>query len=194
VNPRPAQEYTALSSAFQTAEPAEASSPAKSSKSLSVGRPHTSTNARAHRVRETLRNKLAYEWKHIYKFLARMDIAEDGKVSKANFQQCCEQAGVVNLTAEDVNNAAKIFGAGGDMIDYVLASKELGLHKESFKLRTRSSRQQHNLTLIREHFKRTATGERNRNFFETGGRKDATLNMEKIHKLLTVDGASESQE
>jgi len=96
--------------------------------------------ARNQRVRETLRNKLAYEWKHIYKYLARMDIAEDGKVSKANFQQCCEQAGVVNLTSEDVNNAVKVFGTEDDMIDYVQASKELGLHKESFKLRTRSSR------------------------------------------------------
>ena len=192
VNPRPAQEYAALTSAFQTAEPVAESSPAKSSKSLSVGRPQT-TIARNQRVKETLRNKLAYEWKHIYKYLARMDIAEDGKVSKANFQQCCEQAGVVNFTTEDLNNTYKVFGAGDDLIDYVQVSKELGLHKESFKLRTRSSRQQHNLTLIREHFKRTATGDRNRNLFETTQPKETTLNMEKIHKLLTVDATSESK-
>ena len=48
-----------------------------------------------------------------------MDISECGRISKANFEQCCTQAGVNNFTAEDLSNVARIYGVEDDLIDYV---------------------------------------------------------------------------
>lgn len=69
----------------------------------------------------------------------------------------------------------------GHNIDYMKMSKDLGLHKDSFKLRSHSSKQQQNLQLLKDHFKASNTTERNRKVYETvvdsfGGK----LNLDKI--------------
>jgi hypothetical protein len=58
-------------------------------RSHSAARPQTSVN-KDQRSKEALKAKLAYEWKNIYKYLVRMDIAEKGTISCYNFRVCAE--------------------------------------------------------------------------------------------------------
>lgn len=64
-------------------------------------------------------------------------------------------------------------------------SKDLGLHRDSFKLRTHSSKQHQNLQLLKDHFSSSAFGggdetTRNRKIYDTVVEKGGKLNLDKI--------------
>ena len=50
--------------------------------------------------KDNIKAKVAYEWKKIYKNLAKEDEINSGCVSRAQFADACQKAGV-NLTKEE---------------------------------------------------------------------------------------------
>ena len=78
---------------------------------------------------DNLSQKLAYEWKNIYRSLAQADLNKSGKVTVKEFNNIVNKIGV-NLTKEETGKAVRMFSQG-DLIDYFSMSNELGLHKPS---------------------------------------------------------------
>ena len=50
--------------------------------------------------KDNIKAKVAYEWKKIYKNLARAEAANNGCVSQAQFSEACLKSGV-NLTKDE---------------------------------------------------------------------------------------------
>ena len=73
---------------------------------------------------------MAYEWKKIYRNLARADENNSGTVNRDQFAAACQLAGV-NLTKEEAKRVGLLFSDGKEKIDFVRMSKELGLHLSS---------------------------------------------------------------
>ena len=95
-----------------------------------------------------LTRKLSVEWKHIYRTLLSMDILQRGLISVKKFNKACLSHNVA-LTREELRrlisltNVDTFVGPEEDpmnaKIDYMQVSKNLGLHKKSFKLMTINS-------------------------------------------------------
>mmetsp|Transcript_10657 Transcript_10657/g.10766 ORF Transcript_10657/g.10766 Transcript_10657/m.10766 type:complete len:190 (-) Transcript_10657:91-660(-) len=85
---------------------------------------------------EDLKNKLAYEWKNIFRGLTQADFERKGTVTIQTFNKIIHQHKVY-LSREELRKVESIYGTGevsgmGQDFDYVRLSQELGLHKQSF--------------------------------------------------------------
>ena len=80
--------------------------------------------------KDNIKAKVAYEWKKIYKNLAKDDEINSGCVSRAQFADACQKAGV-NLTKEEQKKIGFLFSDGHENIDFIRMSKDLGLHLSS---------------------------------------------------------------
>jgi hypothetical protein len=45
---------------------------------------------------------VGYEWKNIFKNLLRFDSQETGGVTCSQFEQSCQQAGVINISKDEL--------------------------------------------------------------------------------------------
>lgn len=88
-----------------------------------------------HLAYKSLSNKLAYEWKNIYRALAKLcSVHEDGlhQVTVKEFDEACHRFGV-SLHREDLRQIEKLFGTRvGNLIDFDRISKHLGMHRASY--------------------------------------------------------------
>lgn len=90
---------------------------------------------------KSLTNKLAYEWKHIYRALAKLcSVRDDSQnlVSLRQFDAICKKFNV-SMHKEDLKQLQKLFSAGDDtLIDFEKISRHLGLHRASYDHLSRS--------------------------------------------------------
>lgn len=83
--------------------------------------------------REEIRTKLGYDWKAIFKNLARHDNSNSGVVTRETFEQVCDQAGA-KLAKEDVSRVMNLFSDSSQMIDYNRMSRDLNLHRDGLDI------------------------------------------------------------
>ena len=80
--------------------------------------------------KDNIKGKVGYEWKKIYKTLAKQDKKNMGFCSKSQFSDACQNAGV-NLSNQECTRVASWWDNGENEIDFVRMSKEMGLHQSS---------------------------------------------------------------
>lgn len=80
---------------------------------------------------DIIKQRLAYEWKNIFRTLTQIDIDNSGSVSSAEFQSAVSKNRVY-MTREEFKKLQSIFGEDDpDRINYNSLSQQLGLHKTS---------------------------------------------------------------
>lgn len=84
---------------------------------------------------ESLKNKLAYEWKNIYRYISSKDTGGAGKISQREFEQAVHKNGAF-LTREDTDLIKKYFSTPSGEIEYGRLSKDLGMQTNSLSLVT----------------------------------------------------------
>lgn len=98
--------------------------------------------------KDSIKAKVGYEWKAIYKYLSRMDIDQLGTVNKQEFKEACSQSGV-GLSNDEVKRISLLFApasqANSDSIDYIRMSRELNLHYDSLNFVSQKSGTAQNL-------------------------------------------------
>ena len=87
---------------------------------------------------ESVKQKLSYDWKAVYRLLSTEDIQCTGIVPYKKFEEALRAIGVF-VSAEDLNHIFHTFGGavrGGTerVINYQKLSLGLGLHQRSFNL------------------------------------------------------------
>jgi len=60
-------------------------------------------------LEESIRNKLSYEWKNVYRHLNSVDVHEQGTVTKKQFEDALRNTGVF-LSNEDIKYLQGTFG------------------------------------------------------------------------------------
>jgi hypothetical protein len=79
---------------------------------------------------DSLKQKLAYEWKNVYRSLNSIDLNSSGYVTKKEFTSAIHNNGVF-LTRDELAKLLKKYSKNGE-VNYVRISNELGLHKSSY--------------------------------------------------------------
>lgn len=80
---------------------------------------------------DIVKQRLAYEWKNIYRTLTSIDMNNNGKVSSHEFQAAVSKNRVY-MTREEFKKIQTLFGEdSGEVINYNQLSSSLGLHKNS---------------------------------------------------------------
>jgi hypothetical protein len=82
-----------------------------------------------------LRSKVGYEWKNIFKQLLKVDPEETGCVTRQQFDFCCTQCGVTNLSRDELLQLQGLYPGSTAEVDYLAMSKDMNLHWDSFKLK-----------------------------------------------------------
>ncbi len=82
-----------------------------------------------------MKNKLAYEWKNVYRSLVQADTERKGSVAIGTFNKVIHQHKVY-LSREELRKIEQLYSNNISNpliseIDYVKISQELGLHKTS---------------------------------------------------------------
>lgn len=101
------------------------------------------------KMEKVVAEKLAYEWKNLYRCFVAQDTKDSGLVHISDFDAACLKF-KINFTREEIRTIKKLFGdpsknslllGGGssvlyspqdDMVNYKSISVVLGLHKESY--------------------------------------------------------------
>lgn len=83
------------------------------------------------KTNQSIKNKLSYEWKNIYRSLNTIDLNSSGLVTKKEFENWVHKNGAY-LSRDELSRIHKRFSQEGD-IDYYRLSVELGLHKPSYE-------------------------------------------------------------
>ena len=96
---------------------------------------------------DTLKQKLGYEWKNIYRSLNAVDLNSSGYVTKNEFSNCVHNNGVF-LSRDELAKLFKKFSNDGE-VNYVRISNELGLHKNSYDYMKSSSKYLKNATILK---------------------------------------------
>ena len=81
-----------------------------------------------------MEQKLAYDWKNIYRMLTIIDSEDSGLVSLIDFEKSCIKAGIT-LGQSELHRLYKNYGEYSeeqDLIDFKRLSYGLGMHKESY--------------------------------------------------------------
>ena len=84
-------------------------------------------------IEESIKNKLSYEWKNLYRQLNSLDVHEKGSVTKKQFEDALKTTGVF-LSNEDIkylqdNYCGPLKDANNKgQINYDKVSQEMGLH------------------------------------------------------------------
>lgn len=103
---------------------------------------------------EDLKNKLAYEWKNIYRGLSQLDQQRKGTININTFNKVVHQFKVY-LSREELRKIEIGYGGQhstlGIEIDYIKLSQELGLHKSSLDyIRTKSQKFIDQMTRVKD--------------------------------------------
>lgn len=96
---------------------------------------------------QALKQKLAYEWKNVYRSLNAIDMTSSGFVTKKEFINCIQKHNVF-LTRDELSKLLKKYSKDGD-INYVRISTELGLHKNSYDYMRSSHKYLKNASIIK---------------------------------------------
>lgn len=76
---------------------------------------------------DSIKTKMQYEWKNIYRMLSSNDVHENGIISVRKFDEIL-QANNSFISNEDLKNLQEKFGSNKDKtINYLKLSEELGL-------------------------------------------------------------------
>ena len=98
--------------------------------------------------------KLAYEWKNIYRMLTIIDSEDTGLVSLIDFEKSCIKAGIT-LGQSEILRLFRNYGDESedqDLIDFKKLSIGLGMHKESYNHLNKAQKNTRikNITKIRQ--------------------------------------------
>lgn len=94
-----------------------------------------------------IKQKLAYEWKNIYRTLNSIDLTSSGFVTKKEFVDALQKHNVF-LTRDEVSKLLKKYSKDGD-INYLRISTELGLHKSSYDYMRSSQKYLKNSSILK---------------------------------------------
>jgi len=82
-------------------------------------------------LEDSIKQKLAYEWKNVFRALTQFDNEKTGIAALATFIKVLHQQKVF-LSREELRKLETLFpGTGEGFLDYLKLSQEMGLHKQS---------------------------------------------------------------
>jgi transposase-like protein len=99
------------------------------------------------KANDAIKQKLAYEWRNIYRSLNSIDLNSSGYVTRKEFVNSLHQNGVF-MTRDEISNLLRKYSNKGD-VNYVLISNELGLHKSSYDFMRSSNKFFKNASLLK---------------------------------------------
>lgn len=99
------------------------------------------------KANDAIKQKLAYEWRNIYRSLNSIDLNSSGYVTRKEFTNSLKQNGVF-LTRDEISKLLRKYSNEGD-VNYVRISNELGLHKSSYDFMRSSNKFLKNASLLK---------------------------------------------